>query len=58
MGKKRVGKHPNEFRRTIVDHLNSCENIVALAKERGIQRTLLYKWRRQFEAAEAIDGCG
>jgi transposase len=54
MAKKRVGKHPNEFRRMAVDRLNSFENIVALAKELGIQRTLLYKWRRQFEAAEAI----
>jgi hypothetical protein len=33
---------------------HSCENIVALASELGIQRTLLYKWRKKFEADEAI----
>jgi len=27
---------------------------VALADELGIQRTLLYKWRKKFEADEAI----
>jgi transposase-like protein len=33
---------------------NNCENIVALAKELGIQRRLLYKWRKNFEVADAI----
>jgi len=50
MTRKRVGRHPNEFRRMAVERFNSCENIVALAKELGIQRRLLYKWRDQFEA--------
>jgi len=54
MARKRVSRHPNEFRRLAVKRFNSCENIVALAKELGIQRTLLYKWQKQFEAAEAI----
>ncbi len=54
MARKRVGRHPNEFRRMAIERFNSCENIVALAEELGIQRTLLYKWRKQFEAAEAI----
>ena len=33
-----------------IERFNSCENIVALANELGIQRTLLYKWRQKFEA--------
>jgi transposase-like protein len=37
-----------------VERFNSCENIVALAKELGIQRRLLYKWREKLEAADAI----
>jgi transposase-like protein len=49
-----VGRHPNEFRRMAIECFNSCENILALANELGIQRTLLYKWRKQFEADEAI----
>ena len=54
MAKKRVWRHPNDFRRMAVERFNSCENIVALAKELGIQRRLLYKWRESFEAADAI----
>jgi len=29
-----------------VERFNNCQNIAALAKELGIQRRLLYKWRR------------
>jgi transposase len=54
MARKRVGRHPKEFRQMTVERFNSCENIVALASELGIQRTLLYKWRKKFEADEAI----
>jgi transposase-like protein len=37
-----------------VERFNSCENIVALAKELGIQRRLLYKWREDFEVTDSI----
>jgi len=30
-----------------VARLKSCENIVALSKELGVHRVLLYKWRDQ-----------
>ena len=49
MAKKRVGKFPKAFRQIAVDRLNHCENIVALAKELGISRRLLYTWREQLE---------
>ena len=42
MAKKRVGKFPRAFRQMAVDRLAQCENIVALAKELGISRRLLY----------------
>ncbi len=32
-----------------VDRLNHCENIVELAKELGISRRLLYRWREKLE---------
>ena len=32
-----------------VARLKSCDNIVALARELGIHRRLLYKWRDQIE---------
>jgi transposase-like protein len=53
MARKRVGRHPMEFRWMAIER-NSCENIVALANALGIQRTLRYKWRKKFEADEAI----
>ena len=49
MAKKRVGKVPKAFRQMAVDRLNQCENIVALAKELGVSRRLLYTWREQLE---------
>lgn len=54
MAKKRVWRHSNDFRRMAVERFNSCENIVALAKELGIQRRLLYKWREDFEVTDSI----
>ena len=39
MAKKRVGKFPKAFRQMAVDRLNQCDNIVALAKELGVQST-------------------
>lgn len=52
MAKKRVGKFPKAFRQYAVERLKHCENIVALAKELGIHRRLLYAWRDQLEPAE------
>ena len=56
MAKKRVGRYPKEFRRVAVERLKSCDNIVALARELGVHRRLLYKWRDQLEAAEMPEG--
>jgi len=47
VAKKRVGKFPKAFRQMAVKRLNQCENIVALAKELGITRRLLYTWREK-----------
>jgi transposase-like protein len=52
VAKKRVGRYPKEFRRVAVERLKSCDNIVALSRELGVHRRLLYKWRDQLEAAE------
>jgi transposase-like protein len=45
MARRRFWRHPNEFKRMAVERFNNCQSIVALAKELGIQRRLLYKWR-------------
>jgi|SRR5262245_2187095 len=43
-----------------VERLRSCDNIVALSKELGVHRRLLYKWRDELapfdEHAEAATG--
>jgi len=56
VAKKRVGRYPKEFRQQAVERLNRCENIVALSKELGVCRTLLYKWRWQLEPREPREG--
>ncbi|MGZ9151648.1 MAG: IS3 family transposase, partial [Nitrospira sp.] len=54
MAKNRVGKFPKAFRQMAVDRLTRCDNIVALAKELGISRRLLYTWREKLEPRESI----
>ena len=50
MAKKRAaGRYPKAFRKMAVERLKSSDNIVALAKELGVHRRLLYKWRDQIE---------
>jgi len=50
--KKPVGRYPKEFRRMAVERLKKCDNIVALSRELGVHRRLLYKWRDQLDPAE------
>ena len=56
MAKKRVEKFPKAFRQMAVDRLTQCDNIVALAKELGISRRLLYTWREKLEPVERSEG--
>jgi transposase len=43
-----------------VERLKTCDNIVALSKELGVHRRLLYKWRDECapfdESAEPVSG--
>ena len=56
MAKKRVGKFPKAFRQYAVARLKQCDNIVALSKELGVHRRLLYTWRDQLEPTEEGEG--
>ena len=56
MAKKRVGKFPKAFRQYAVERLKQCDNIVALSKELGVHRRLLYTWRDQLEPVEGGEG--
>ena len=51
-----MGKFPKAFQQYAVERLKQCENIVALSKELGVHRRLLYRWRDQLEPAEHGDG--
>jgi transposase-like protein len=51
--KKRVGnKCPEDLRRMALERMKNCANITALAKELGLSRSALYKWKWQEEANE------
>ena len=47
MGKRRVGKYPESFRRMALERMKGCANVCALARELGVDRTVLYHWQRQ-----------
>ena len=50
--KRRKRKYPKELRALAVERLRSCGNVTELAKELGVGRTLLHKWRERAAAAE------
>jgi transposase-like protein len=47
--------YSEEFRRMAVERLNTCDSIVALAKELGVHRRMLYKWRDRFAPPDERD---
>ena len=51
MGKKKVGRYPDEFRRMVVERMKQSNNLSALAKELGVDRKLMYLWREQLDPA-------
>ena len=52
MTKSRLVKCPEEIRKMALERMKSCPNITALAKELGLSRSILYKWKRQAEGGE------
>jgi hypothetical protein len=38
-----------------VERFRACKNIVALSRELGVHRRLLYKWRDQFDSIDCDD---
>ncbi len=52
MAKNRVVKCPEDVRRMALERMKSCNNITALAKELGLSRSALYKWKWQTETGE------
>ena len=56
--KKRVDRWPEDFRRTAVERMGNCGNVAALAKELGVYRSLLYKWRDHFAKVDEAPSIG
>ena len=56
MAKRRVRQYTNEFRQVCVERMKQCDNIGALAKELGIHRRMLYRWRDQLDPVAKGEG--
>lgn len=54
MGKKRVGRYSQEFRRAVVERMKGCNNLTALAKELGLERKSMYQWREELDPESVI----
>lgn len=53
VGRKRVARYPEAFRKMAVERLKKCDNVVALSNELKVPRRTLYNFRDQV-AAEPI----
>jgi len=47
-------RYPQKFRCRAVEGMNACDNIVRLAQELGVSRTLLYKWRHRLDPGNGL----
>jgi len=47
--KRRNGRYAPEFQQYAVERMRVAVNISALAKELGVQRVRLYRWRRRLD---------
>jgi len=54
--RKRGQRYSKEFRRQAVERMNSCGNIVGLARELGVCRRVLYNWRDQLDETNPAPG--
>lgn len=49
MDRKKFARYSKEFREQAVERMNACDNITQLAKELGVVRHQLYRWRERWE---------
>jgi len=52
VAKRRVRQYTSEFRQMCVERMKQCDHIGALARELGIHRRMLYRWRDQLDPVE------
>jgi transposase-like protein len=55
VGKRRIGKYPRAFRERAVERMRNCDNILELAKELGVHRSVLYDWRDQLAPLDRLE---
>ena len=48
-------RYSRKFQRMAVERMEACENVEALARELGVRRRCLYKWRRKLESIQPGD---
>ena len=49
---ERRKRYSRKFQRMAVERMRTCESVDELAKELGVTRRCLYKWRTKLEAVE------
>src|ERR1700722_8763466 len=49
---ERRKRYSRKFQRIAVERMRTCESVDELAKELGVTRRCLYKWRTKLEAVE------
>jgi transposase-like protein len=50
---ERRKRYSRKFQRIAVERMRTCESVGELAKELGVTRRCLYKWRTKLETVEA-----
>jgi transposase len=53
-----VNKYPKAFRQMAVERMRTCGNVSELAKELGVDRTVLYQWKGRSEPGDESDRAG
>ena len=46
-------RYPRKFQRMAVERMRTCQDVGELAKELGVTRRCLYKWRAKLDLAES-----
>jgi transposase-like protein len=55
VGKRKVGKYSRVFRESAVERMRNGDNILELAKELGVHRSVLYQWRDQLAPLDRLE---
>ena len=48
-------RYPRKFQRMAVERMRTCEDVGELAKELGVTRRCLYKWRAKLDLVETAE---